>query len=110
LRFLSVDPPDVPTVVGLLTIGKTPADYVPGAYVQFVRVDGTQLSDPIADQKECHGPLPDLLSQLDVILKANIHIATDIQSHSTEQQSPDYPIAALQQLIRNAVMHRNYVA
>ncbi|MCH7751877.1 MAG: putative DNA binding domain-containing protein [Planctomycetes bacterium] len=108
LRFTSVDPPITPTVVGLLTIGKTPADYIPGAYIQFLRIDGITLADPIADQRECHGPLPDLLSQLDGILKANIHIATDIQSSSTEQQSPDYPISAIQQLIRNAVMHRNY--
>ena len=108
LRFTSVDPPITPTVVGLLTIGNTPAGYIPGAYIQFLRIDGITLADPIADQKECHGPLPDLLSQLDGILKANIHIATDIQSSSTEQQSPDYPISAIQQLIRNAVMHRNY--
>ncbi len=108
LRFTSVDPLNIPTVVGLLTIGKTPADYIPGAYVQFLRIDGTTLADPILDQEECHGPLPDLLLQLDKILKTNIRIATDIQSQSTEQQSPDYPISALQQLVRNAVMHRNY--
>jgi len=108
LRFTSIEPPDIPTVVGLLTLGKTPADYIPGAYVQFLRIDGTTLADPITDQKECHGPLPDLLRRLDEILDANIRIATDIRSSSLEQQSPDYPIAALQQLIRNAVMHRNY--
>lgn len=108
LRFTTVDQPTTPTVVGLLTIGKTPTDYIPGAYIQFLRFDGIALADPIADQKECHGPLPDLLSELDGILKANIHIATDIRSGSREQQSPDYPIAALQQLVRNAVMHRNY--
>jgi len=108
VRFTTVGPPIIPTVVGLLTLGKTPADYIPGAYVQFLRIDGTTLADPILDQEECHGPLPDLLLQLDKILKTNIRIATDIQSSSTEQQSPDYPIAAIQQLIRNAVMHRNY--
>jgi len=108
LRFTTIDQPAIPTMVGLLTIGNTPTDYIPGAYIQFVRIDGTQLSDPIVDQKSCHGPLFELLSQIDAILKINIRIATDIQSSSTEQQSPDYPISALQQLIRNAVMHRNY--
>ena len=107
-RFVTADGSVTPTVVGLLTVGKSPADYVPGAYVQFLRIDGEQLADPIADQKECHGPLPDLLRQLDEILKANIHIATDIQSAPIERRSPNYPISALQQYVRNAVMHRDY--
>jgi len=108
MRFLSADDAITPTVVGLLTIGKSPADYVPGAYVQFLRIQGSELTDPIADQKTCQGPLPELLRQLDEILKANIHIATDIQSGPTEVQRPDYPLLALQQLVRNAVMHRDY--
>jgi ATP-dependent DNA helicase RecG len=103
LRFATTDSPPIPTA-----IGKSPADLVPGAYVQFLRIDGKQLSDPIADQKECHGPLPELLGELDTILKANIRIATDIKTTSTEQKSPDYPLEALQQYVRNAVMHRNY--
>jgi ATP-dependent DNA helicase RecG len=108
LRFATVNELHTPTVVGLLSVGKSPADYIPGAYVQFLRIDGRSLSDPIADQNECHGPLPDLLGRLDDILRANIHIATDIKSEATEQRSPDYPLPALQQYLRNAVMHRNY--
>lgn len=108
LRFLTTGDACVPTVVGLLTIGKSPADHIPGAYVQFLRIDGTSLSDAIADQKEIHGPLLDQLRGLDETLKANIRVAVDVQSQATETQSPDYPIAALQQLVRNAVMHRDY--
>lgn len=107
LRFVSVDQ-IVPTVVGLLAIGKSPADYVPGAYVQFLRIDGTELSDPILDQKACHGPMPELLLELDAILNTNIRIRTEISTGSTETRQPDYPIAALQQLVRNAIMHRDY--
>ena len=108
VRFVSSEDSTVPTVVGLLTIGRSPADQLPGAYVQFLRLDGVSLTDPISDQKECHGPLPQLLQQLDDLLKANIHVATDITTRATEMQSPDYPIVALQQFIRNAVMHRDY--
>ena len=107
LRFVSVDQ-IVPTVVGLLAIGKSPADFVPGAYVQFLRIDGTELSDPILNQKDCHGPLPELLRDLDGILGAHIRVATDITSGSTEARQPDYPITALQQLVRNSIMHRDY--
>jgi len=108
LRFTSADAPETPTVVGLLGIGKSPADFIPGAYVQFLRIEGRGFADPIADQKEWHGPLPDLLRRLDELLEANIHIATDIVSGPVEKRYPDYPLAALQQYVRNAVMHRNY--
>ena len=108
VRFVTAAEPTVPTIVGVLAIGKTPFRQVPGAYIQFLRIDGSQLNDPIIDQKECHGPLIDILRQLDELLKMNIRIATDVRSAATEIQHPDYPLSALQQLVRNAVMHRNY--
>ena len=108
LRFLSASAPITPTVVGVLALGKDPCAFIPGAYVQFLRIDGTTLTDPIADQKEIHGSLWDLLRRIDDILEANIHVATDVRSASTELRRPDYPLDALQQLVRNAVMHRDY--
>ena len=108
LRFLASGMKRTPTVTGVLAIAKTPAAFVPGSYVQFLRIDGTELSDPITDQKELHGPLPELMKQLDDIAKANIHIATDVVWAPTEVRTFDYPIPALQQLLRNAVMHRDY--
>ncbi|MCK4658220.1 MAG: putative DNA binding domain-containing protein [Phycisphaerae bacterium] len=108
VRFVSVEEPHYPTVVGLLAVGKSPADFVPGAYVQFLRIDGTGLADPIINQKELHGPILDLLRVLDEVLKANISTATDITSGPVELRHPDYPIVALQQLTRNAIMHRDY--
>ena len=106
-RFVSLDHL-VPTVVGLLAIGKSPADYIPGAYVQFLRIAGTELADPIVDRKECHGPLGELIRKVDDLLGAHIRIATDITSGSVEVRRPDYPLAALLQLVRNAIMHRDY--
>src|SRR5260370_17188488 len=92
----------------MLVVGKDPREYIPGAYVQFLRIEGTELTDSITNQREISGPLPDLLRNLDEILQANISIATDLTSSATETKRPDYPIAALQQLTRNAILHRNY--
>jgi ATP-dependent DNA helicase RecG len=108
LRFLKSTELNTPTIVGLLAAGKDPCAFVPGAYIQFLRVDGTDLSDPIADQKEIYGPLPDLLRRIDEVVEANIRVSTDVRSGATEIRHPDYPLDAFQQLMRNAVMHRDY--
>ena len=47
---------------------------------------------------------------IDEIIDANISVAADVRTGVTEIKSPDYPIVALQQLIRNAVLHRTYEA
>ena len=59
LRFITTDAPPVPTVVGMLTIGQDPEEFIGGAYIQFLRIDGLQLSDPIRDEKRVSGPLPE---------------------------------------------------
>jgi ATP-dependent DNA helicase RecG len=108
VRFLSAEQASFPTILGLLVIGRLPSSSIPGAYIQFVRFDGIDLADPIRSQAEIHGPLSDLLNRLDDVLRANISTATDIVSQPTEVKRPDYPLAAIQQLARNAVMHRSY--
>jgi ATP-dependent DNA helicase RecG len=108
MRFATSQPQFTPTVLGLLVAGKDPRELVPGAYIQFLRLDGIDLTDPIKDQKEIDGPLPELLRILDETFQAHISVATDITTQPVEIRHPDYPIVALQQLARNAVLHRTY--
>lgn len=110
MRFITVGRPFYPTVVGMLVVGKTPTDFIPGAYVQFLRLDGIELTDPIKSREEVSGPILELLRRVDDLLRANVSTATDITSGAIEIQRPDYPLAALQQITRNAVMHRTYGA
>ena len=107
-RFVTADPSNVPTTLGILVAGKSPSDYIPGAYIQFLRIAGKELSDPIKDQKRIEGPMPEMMRNLDATLAAHISVETDITSSSTERRRPDYPTVALQQLTRNAVLHRTY--
>lgn len=101
------DPP-VPTVLGLLVIGVSPRDWLSGAYVQFLRIDGTELSDAIADEAVLDGNLAQVLRRLDEKLDSHNRISVDVKSHHTERRETPYPRAALQQILRNAVMHRTY--
>ncbi len=98
----------VPTMLGCLVVGNRPRDLVPCAYLQFLRVDGTELGDPILDEAAIDGRLGEVLSRIDDKLKAHISVRVNIDVGDTEQRQADYPLAALQQLVRNAVMHRNY--
>ena len=97
----------IPTVTAILVLGNRPRDWFPGAYIQFVRYDGRKVTAPIVDQRELNGILSDQLREVDGLLKRHVSIALDT-SGQTHIEKPDYPMAALQELVRNAVIHRNY--
>lgn len=105
LKLLS--PGGVPTAAGILVLGRDVREWLPGAYIQFVRYVGIEVTDAIRDQKEIDGPLSELLRRLDEVLEANVAQRTDLSSGSMKVR-PDYPILALQELARNAVIHRAY--
>lgn len=108
LRFLTPGSEKFPTVVGLLVAGTDPLRYLPGAYVQFLRIAGGALSDPIQDEREISGPLPEMMRVLEEVLSANNFVSVDFQAGSKEIRRSQYPRVALDQLIRNAVIHRDY--
>lgn len=106
LRFVTRE--EVPTVLGLLVLGIEPTEHLPGAYVQVLRIEGSGLADPIRDHKVLRGPVPQQLRELDELLLLNVSVAVSAISGPTEVQRPDYPLQALVQLARNAVLHRAY--
>jgi ATP-dependent DNA helicase RecG len=107
--IVSADDPR-PTILGLLVLGQRPRDFLPNAYIQFLRIDGAQFSDPIIDAQEIDGTVGPMVYRLDDKLLSHNRIRVDIATGRTEQRTADYPLAALQQLTRNAVMHRTYEA
>lgn len=96
------------TVLGILAIGKNPQDFLPGAYVQFLRINGNEYADEIIDAQEIRGAIPELLRQLEEKLTAHNRIAVDVTTSYLEQRTELYPMEALHQITRNAVMHRTY--
>ena len=104
-----VSPEDTtPTVLGLLAIGKSPQDFLPGAYIQFLRIDGTELADPVIDEEELRGAVVEILRRTEEKIKAHNRTGVDITSAATHQKNQPYPIAAIQQILYNAVLHRSY--
>jgi ATP-dependent DNA helicase RecG len=68
------------------------------------------LGDPIIDEQLLSGAIPDILRRMDEKLISHNRTAVDFTSGLIEQRRSSYPLAALQQLVRNAVLHRTYEA
>lgn len=104
-----VSPTDTtPTLLGLLSIGKSPQDFIPGAYIQFLRIDGTELTDSVIDEESIGGALTEQLRRTEEKLKAHNRTGVDITTSATHELYQPYPQPALQQILYNAVLHRTY--
>lgn len=99
---------EIPTYGAILGMGIDPLRWLPGGYMQFLRIAGPNITDPIVDRKELTGRLEDILQRLDSLIRAHVFVATDITSNAKEQQFPDYSIEALRQIAFNAIMHRDF--
>ena len=97
-----------PTHAGILLFGKNPCFYLPGAYVQYLKLPGRELTDLPEDQAEISGDLHSVLRELEGRLKLLIQTTMRAVSSLEEKLQPDYPEWALRELLMNAVMHRNY--
>jgi ATP-dependent DNA helicase RecG len=105
--IVSPDDP-VPTLVGILSLGKDPRRFIPGAYIQFLRIDGTQYADPVIDEAMVKGRLSQLIELTTYKLVAHNRTAVDVTSGMRHKFTSDYSIPAIQQILYNAVMHRTY--
>ena len=99
---------ECPTYAGILLFGKNPRFFLSGAYVQYLKLPGTDLTDLPEDQAEISGDLFSVLHELDMRLKVLIQTTLRSVSSLQEKLLPDYPEKALRELLMNAVMHRNY--
>lgn len=107
VRFFSLRD-GCPTFGGLLTVGKQPTEHLPGAYVQYLKIDGTSKSDPIETELTINGNFISLLARLE-------SLAQTISSPRPVKQSPfrediveRFPSDVLRELLLNAVIHRSY--
>ena len=107
LRFFDLAR-DVATYAGILVFGRDPLQFLPGAFIQFVRFDGLTLADAVQDEKEIAGNLLTRLIQLDNLLPLQVHVSRVRGRGLHHEETPDYPRVAIRELALNAVMHRSY--
>ena len=100
-------PGEVPTALGLLALGFDPSSRIPGAYVQFVRYQGTDLDAPVGDDQELRQNLVGMAARLETLLRGHLHTRL-VEDGFRETPRPEFPFEALREACMNAVMHRNY--
>ena len=98
------------TILGLLTVGIRPRDFIPGAYVQFLHIAGRELADEIVDESAIDGTISDMLRGVEDKLRSHNRHRVDFVSGDRERRTALYPLVALRELVRNAIMHRDYKA
>ena len=99
---------DCPTNAGVLLLTDAPTYYLPGAYVQFVRYAGSDVTSDVVDEKRAMGDLHTILQTLDLLLDVNLRQYPVPVSALRETILSDYPKVAVRELLINAIMHRSY--
>ena len=97
-----------PTNAGILLFGKNPLAWLPGAYIQFLRLEGVSLTGDILVEKSLSGDLLTVLRELEWLIELHVEQHPNHRSAFQENQGADYPIVALRELLMNAVLHRSY--
>lgn len=107
LRLLRGDD-HTPVWGSLLAFARSPREWLPGAAVQFLRSDGEGGAATTSHRNLIEGRLSEVLRELEKRLELAVTVEPPNAAGERGTRRPDYPIEALRQLARNALMHRSY--
>jgi len=100
-----------PTNAGILIFGINPEFYLPGAYIQYVKFSGQEMTSDVDFEKKFSGALITELNSIDDFIKNNIIKERPVKRDSFQESTVrNYSYWALRELIMNAIMHRSYEA
>lgn len=97
---------NLPTHAGVLVFGYNPMQFLFGAYVQYVRFEGLDVTAPFSAEKRFVGDLNAVMRamkefvQYVVVKEVHVELGVPVQRN--------YPATAIEELLFNAVIHRDY--
>jgi ATP-dependent DNA helicase RecG len=100
------DAPLVPSVAGILLLGRDPQQFFPQARVAVVQYAGPQMGESFLKQ-EIEGPVPRQLDEAEAWLVRNTLHAVDLRGMDRIDRA-EYPRSALREAVLNALAHRDY--
>ena len=109
LRFFDLQR-NCPTNAGILLFGLDVRQWLPGGYIQFLRVSGDSLAAPVINDREIAGDLLTVLRELDALVDAQLSQFPVAASSLRERNVESFPRIAVRELVMNAVMHRDYAS
>jgi len=95
-----------PTYAALLLFARYPQQWLPNATVLAGRFPGLALSDVYLKQ-DIAGTLPDQLRQAEAFVASNLKSVVRMVGLA-HQETPEYPLEAVRELLVNAISHRDY--
>jgi ATP-dependent DNA helicase RecG len=99
-----------PSNAGVLLFGMDVRRFMPGAYIQFLKIAGTTLADDVTNDRELSGDMLTNLRELDALVDSHIQQYPVSQTTLMEKTVESFPREAVRELLMNAVMHRDYAS
>lgn len=103
-----IDDSGVPTVAGVLFLGRDPGRWLPDARISAVRMAGTELSGEFRDRKELAGRLTQQIEAAIAFLDE--HVPAPARIEGWDRKTGGIAREVLREALLNAVMHRDYRA
>jgi ATP-dependent DNA helicase RecG len=98
------------TNAGIILFGLDVRKWLPGGYIQFLRVQGDSLAAPVTNARQIDGDLLTVLREVDALVDAQLEQFPVQESTLRERTVESYPRVAVRELLLNAVMHRDYAS
>lgn len=113
LDLMGVTSDGIPTLAGIMTLGKYPQAVFPQLDITAVVVPGTEIGETesgarfIANER-INGTIPDMLESALNFVKRNMRVKTIIDENGKRNDRYEFPIKAVREVLLNALVHRDY--
>jgi len=100
------------TVAGYLLLARNPRQLIPGAYVRFLKYEGTEqrvgTQQNLVKDETFWGPVPKIVLRLRDFIPSQVREFTYLAPDGQFRTEPEYPTDVWDEAIVNAIFHRSY--